>query len=476
MVGLAYYKLAEENPASSPFFVWLNIIATCLVACLVPCTATLLFHDWHIAPQKIPEGLEDTLEPPLTEEEFLRQNILIGVLSFLAAIPFAAIAYLYNFFDIFALALIYIFYVDVGNIFLHLLPVKLLLVDPWYNTIPRLFFEGFRYIMGYKLTQQEQALLAIKTQRDQNAARTIAILQDAKKPFLCRLARDLDTASQTLKTLNTSEQLLQEMLKCHETSQQHSKSAILAAQITGAIVVFMSCLGYMGIPYSAFRGFELNEWQTSLSIALPTVFFGILVSYFGKIQGARLLNDLSPSPKDSSTTKIPLISQLYPTSMRIFTIINLILFYPSGAAAEQTMRETFGKTLPSWAMIILYAFAHAGIGLLSWYTLHDYEKLMMGYWAQYVSNGAERDIMITREKFEKLFFDIRRLKPELAQELIDKLNHRIDSQPIFSTYDSVQTEEPSMIEKCFTCLYPKYRTDDNTMTENLFRNSRPSAF
>ncbi len=423
LVGLLYATPAAENAKTETEAI-LNIIGTCFTACIVPCAATISFYNMHVAPQYVPDELKDILSPPLTPEEYLRQNIIIGFFSLLSAVPFATVTFAFKLPIDFSLFIVFIAYVLIANTLLHFLPVKLTLQHPVYGALPRFFHNTALYFMGHKLSEVDILALAKKNERNQSVSAAISILKNAKAHFLSSLIDDLDTAKDKLTAHQSIDSLLSEILSCYKDSPTLSDQAIISARVMGVVIVCLSCLGYLANPYLVFRDkFHFSPWAAALCTTPPMYFFGILLAFFGDTFGQRLLADIAL--QGPSVIKLSVIAKLYPKMITLLSAINLSLVYFSAAAAKEMMRIAFEKILPVWAMTALYVVAHLGIGLIAWYTPLDYEKILLSYCAQYGHEEPHKSIMVFKAQFEALLHDLNRLKPEFSNALIEYVNSRI---------------------------------------------------
>jgi len=146
LVGLLYASPAEANSANETEKI-LNVIGTCFTACIVPCSSTMIFYEMHVAPQYVPTVLKDILVAPLSSQDYLRQNIIIGFFSLLSAIPFATVAFAFNFPIDQTAFIFFLIYVLFANTLLHFLPVKLTLADPIYGALPRFIYKVASYLL-----------------------------------------------------------------------------------------------------------------------------------------------------------------------------------------------------------------------------------------------------------------------------------------------------------------------------------------
>jgi len=422
LVGLLYASPAEANSANETEKV-LNIIGTCFTACIVPCSSTMIFYEMHVAPQYVPDALQEILVAPLSSKDYIRQNIIIGFFSLLSAVPFATVAFAFDF-PLDQIAFVFfLIYVLIANTLLHFLPVKLTLADPIYGALPRFIYNIACYIMNIGAPEID----IHKIKDSQLKTNLKAILKNAVTHFLSDLTDKHKKPEDLLLSshLNAFQQLV-DVLSFYKKTPNLSAQSVNMARVLGVITVCGACIGYLANPYLVFvNDFGLPSWAAILCTLSPMYFLGILLAFWGDQLGQRLLANIML--QGDTVVKLSVITKLYPKIMPVLMLINLSLVYFSAAAGVEMTRLAFQDLLPQPALMVLYVLSHLGIGLIGWYAPLDYEKILLGYLAQYGDTEPHRSIMIFKTKYEVLIRDIDRLKPEYALELVQILSKECGS-------------------------------------------------
>lgn len=448
LVGLLYASPAEAHSANDAEKI-LNVIGTCFTACIVPCSSTMIFYEMHVAPQYVPDELKNILIAPLTSKDYMQQNVIIGFFSLLSAIPFATVAFAFDFPIDQTAFIFFLIYVLVANTLLHFLPVKLTLADPIYGALPRFIYNMACYLMNIKAADID--IDKIKDGKLKSILK--ATLKNAVTHFLSDATDQFSKPENMLRSNQSSFQQLVEVYSYYKKTPILSSQLVLIARVLGVFTVCSACVGYLANPYLVFvHNFGLPSWAAILCTLSPMYFLGILLAFWGDQLGQRLLTNIML--QGDSVVKLSVITKLYPRIMPILMAINLSLVYFSAAAGVEMIRIAFQDVLPFPALMTLYVLSHIGIGLMGWYAPLDYEKILLGYLAQYGKAEPYRSIIVFKSKYEALMRDIDRLKPECALELVQELVK--DCSPTHS----------DLLEQLNSCIVEDQSLDNNGTQKN----------
>ncbi|MES2205089.1 MAG: hypothetical protein V4496_07730 [Pseudomonadota bacterium] len=396
----------------------LNVVSTCYSACIVLCASTLFFHRFHVKPQQIPKELENIIEPPFTAAEYWRKNVIIGTAAALSAVPFATIAYMaysssLSNDELYSL----IAYIYPANTFLHSLPTKLVLDDPFYGALLRYITKKMLQFFGWN--EPQKVPLDQKTQNQSNA------LVNALNLRFMQMMNDLPNSQKHLNNIKNSS--YEELIKnansvANPASFSLTDQEAQIARIVGATLVVLSCIGYLANPILVFHQAGLAWWQVVLVSASPTIFLGVLFTYFGDTMGQKLWMDIKSGArylnqcfaKDSAHPAVFLetpIFKLYPKIAFVCMTLNVCLAIFSAAAAMEMIHYAFANKVPEAALLTLYVIAQIGVSIVGVYAPLDYQKMLMTYYALYLEKGVEHDIIMFGEGINGLQGDCARLKP-----------------------------------------------------------------
>ena len=409
-----WFGLSEEAQAD------LNIAGTCFAACIVLCSAAIMFYQMHVQPQHVPVELNGVVTPPFTPAEYRRKNTIIGSFSLLSAIPFGTVTWAVYKESLNIVTFSFLLaYILLANFFLHFLPLKLLVDHELYGAPPRFLKEIFLRITGQAPTPED--ILALREGQAAYSERmpTIFMLDNAVAHYLNALSEDLTTAKQKLRDITSLEVFLEKVMPFYTAYPQLAPRAVGSARATGVVLVMLSCLGYLANPYLVINDMLHSTLDAILATCIPIILFGTLLAYFGDYIGERILTDAMLQKPWSVAFK------LYPEITNISIIVNLFLLIFSAAAAKEMMRVAFDGRVPMWGINLL-AF---GVYIVTLYTPIDYLKILLSYWGQYLDSGPRSDIMVFHEKSEAFKRDLFRLTPELAVQLIQKVRQNMPDSP-----------------------------------------------
>ncbi len=409
-----WFGLSEEAQAD------LNIAGTCFAACIVLCSAAIMFYQMHVQPQYVPAELNGVVMAPFTPAEYRRKNTIIGSFSLLSAIPFGTVTWAVYKESLNIVTFSFLLaYILLANFFLHFLPLKLLVDHELYGAPARFLKEMLLRITGQAPTSEE--ILALQQVQAEYIKRMPAIfmLDNAVTHYLDALSKDLTTAGQKLSKITSLEVFLQEAMPFYTAYPQLAPRAVGSARATGVVLVMLSCLGYLANPYIVINDMLHSTLYAILATSIPIVLFGTLLAYFGDYIGERILMDTMLQKPWSVAFK------LYPEITNISIMVNLFLLIFSAAAAKEMMRVAFGDTVPLWGINVL-AF---GVYIVTLYTPIDYLKIVLSYRGQYLDGGPRSDIMVFHEKAEAFKRDLFRSTPELAEQLIEKVQENMPASP-----------------------------------------------
>ncbi len=431
-----WFGLSEEAQAS------LNVLGTCFAACIVLCSASIMFYQMHVQPQYVPNALSNVVKPPFTSEEYWRKNSIIGGFSLLSALPFGTVTYAaYKGSLDTATFYVLLVFIVLANFFLHFLPLKLLVDHPLYGAPPRFFKAMFFWMIGQAPTQKEIQALQDQQANYNKRMPAIFMVDNAVTHYLDALSKDLTTAEQKLGEISSLDDFLQKVMPFYTVYPQLTPGAVKSARATGVALVIVSCLGYLANPYLVFNNMLHSILGAILVTCAPIILFGTLLAYFGDFIGERILNDTMLQKPWSVAFK------LYPVTTTFAMSLNLALLIFSAAAAKEMMRVAFDGKVPLWGINLLVI----GVYLVTLYTPIDYLKILLSYRGQYLDGGPRSDIMVFHEKSEAFKRDLFRLNPDLAEQLIQKVQENIPDSP-----KSEQVSWPmSSVRQWFSWCYVK---------------------
>ena len=438
--GLLYSKPAadfadhEDLGLSKNTQVLFNVMDTCYSAFIVLCAATVFFYRFHVKPQQIPAELADIIEPPFTATEYLRKNVIIGAAAACSAVPFVTLAYvMYQSLPAFELIPLLI-YIAVANTFLHFLPIKLILDDPFYGAPPRYLKKSVFECLGWKIQQ--------KAPLDAEMQQQIGLLMAALNSQLANVMNDVPEATNKLAIIKNY--TLQELLEAKAfpvvMDPPLTPREKQAARASGVFLVITSCIGYLANPYLVFtQVLAWTWWAAALITALPMFFLGVLFTYFGDTMGQQIWADIKADARyiyrcykqDPANPPVFLqttIFKLYPTAAFACMALNVFLAMFSAAAAMEMIHYAFANLVSKEVLLALYVIAQIGVSIVALYAPLDYQKMLMTYYALYFDEGPRHDIIMFQEGIASLQGDLFRLKSASSNEsLVQTTEKSIDT-------------------------------------------------
>ncbi|MCD8524992.1 MAG: hypothetical protein LRY67_04470 [Gammaproteobacteria bacterium] len=420
LVGLLYaipaYQYRKEDEER-----YLDVVGTCHMAVLICYVAADMFFRMHLAKQWPDKELEGIISAPLTNDEFWRQNIIIGICAAVSAGPYVTTAYTNPPPDLsFGWLLAYSAFVLVTEAILHFLSVKLTLVHPFYGFLPRTVSQLCTWSCGHKKSTTELEKIEeskkLKTRQLYLEQKIKGSSRELLASFLPSLGEiDTDNLTQFLNKTPTDQ--FATLLSIQQPIEKPWPFYIeIMARVIGALTVLSACLGYAANPFLLFMDKTGSWWEALLTTFFPLYFFGVLLAYFGDEYGIRMLNDFDSLVKNighlrrGEPLRLPLICRLYPmtTSFLIFAINIPLLVYSPAAASEMT-KEAFESVVSEQTMTALQVLVKLGTFILAWYAPLDFQLLMLKYATQYLGTGDIQKIVLLAARIETLAEDMMQL-------------------------------------------------------------------
>ena len=416
LAGILYAPPAAQHAQSEDEEI-LNVLGTCYTAILLCYMATDTFFRQHIANQSIPLELIDVLEPPLTPQQYRRQNWIIGSCALLSAIPFSTTAIAYPFAPL-GLFVTYLIYIFIATTILHFLPVKLTIEHPIYGALPRWGQAVWEIITCNNKSDEELEHMRLKIESQLIKQQQAGVIANAKEHFLASLIPALGQVNEIALTayLNkTPQEKFEFLLTFNLPTPKLPNLSVNSARLLGAAIVLGSCLGYAANPYLVFLGWLDSWWLAALCSAIPLDFFGVLMAYFGDGFGQRILTDIALW--GDNVIKLPIEVRLYPKIMTCLILVNAFLLVYASAAAEEMMERAFKSKVSPEVMTFLDVLARTGLSILAWYGPLDFEKLLLKYIVQYSQKNAAGELMTLASRLDALENDVLRLKNNEAADV-----------------------------------------------------------
>jgi len=451
LVGLLYaipaYEYRKEDEER-----YLNVVGTCHMAVLICYVAADMFFRMHLAKQWPDKELEGIISAPLTNDEFWRQNIIIGICAAISAGPYVTTAYTNPPPDLsFGWLLAYSAFVLMTEAILHFLSVKLTLVHPVYGFFPRTASQLYTYLFEHKKSTEEleeiEASKALKAKQYYLEQKIKGSSRELLASFVPSLGQ-IDVAKLTEFLDKASTEQFSAMLNRQQPIENSWPFYIeIMARLLGALTVLSACLGYAANPFLLFQDETHSWWAALLTTFFPLYFFGVLLGYFGDEYGIRTLNDLDSLVKNighlwrGEPLRLPLICRLYPmTTFFLIVAINIPLLVYSPAAASEMTQEAFESVVSEQAMTALQVLAKLGTFILAWYAPLDFQLLMLKYATQYLGTGDIQRIILLAARLETLAEDMLQLNKENVLDIEGRINAilgpDIENPPVNSTHES----------------------------------------
>jgi hypothetical protein len=466
--GLNYVPVSYRNGATVTISI-INAVTTAILGEILLYTSGDIYYKIKIKPQYVDERLVEIIEAPLTPDQFIREVAIQSFAAAASAVPLATTLFdadlgiFAEYPELFWSALTYI---EIVNTAMHLVPIELTMNDEFYSFLPLLlprFLAGsWRLITHYQASAEEQTRTVLLEVRKNAWEDNLDPLLNSTAPgFFANLFSKeyADIRKKLAAYQHSPHTLYEEMLAPYVATPPLNPITKAMARVSGGLLVSLACLGYAANPYLVFKNdFHFSE-EAALGITiLPIYFFMVLMFFFGDGMGVRLLQDILSLKditnkvtarllqdesslqdiflrcklvslpygqalvvgKNAWQEKLPLEAKFYPTAFAISMAVTVFSMCFTGAPGCEMMKNAYADVFPEWAMLLMFATVYIGIGgLLTFYALLDFTKIMLNLYAQYLGAGKVNDIAIIRAKFYASTDDFKRIKPELAEDLKD---------------------------------------------------------
>ncbi|MCD8525394.1 MAG: hypothetical protein LRY67_06685 [Gammaproteobacteria bacterium] len=463
--GLNYVPVAYQNGSNDSIKI-INAVTTAIFGWMVLYASGLIYYNIKIRPQYVDPVLAPIIAPPLTRNAFIKELRTQVFWALASAVPLATtlfsadIPLFEKYPEMFWAAFVYILVV---NTVMHLIPVELTMNDPLYGYIPQLMSRFLRWILSccyQPSSQPEQETLAL---RDRNA-----IVADLKKIFEGKdaLLNDLnqlssgDQVGAIARYKTTPSELLSDMRARVSLVPPLGSFEQGAVRFCGAVLMFISCLGYAASPYLVFKNdFKRGKDEAIGLVILPLYFFMLLMIFFGDNIAVRFWKDVWAAIRiglglSDVTHKAPLIAKLYPKTFLSLQMVMLFSIIFAGAAAREMTKMAFDGVLPDKMILVIIGITDTVLALLAGYVFLDVSKIMLTHYAQYRDKNP---LVILKAQIEAFSRDLDRIKPEHAQ----KFKEYFVQLPRTESIDS-DVEAPKLSDNrfCFCCSRRADDTDD----------------
>lgn len=464
---------------------YLNVVGTCHMAVLICYVAADMFFRMHLAKQWPDKELDGIVAAPLSNDEFWRQNAIIGLCAAISAIPYVTTAYTNPPADLsLGWLLAYAAFVLVAEAVLHFLSVKLTLDHPFYGLLPHKATQLLNYLGGHQKSPSELQNIEdakdLKSKQERLERRINISSGELLASFIPSLGQ-LDIAKLTEFLQKPSEEQFIFLFNLKQPVKKPWPAYIEnTARFLGAVTVLGACLGYAANPFLLFMDKTDSWWKALLCTFFPLYFFGVLLAYFGDEYGKRILNESALLIENigrlwqGETLKLPLICRLYPiiTFFLVFSV-NIPLLIYSPAAAEEMTELAFKSVVSPEMMTMLQVFAKLGTYILAWYAPLDFQLLMLKYVTQYIRTGNTQKLILLAARMETLAEDMLQLNEENVMDI----GKRIEEIPDSKTEDSLQSHARTSSWSLFGCLNRNVnRLEDDDQKARLIDGSNYNDF
>lgn len=437
---------------------YLNVVGTCHMAVLICYVAADMFFRMHLAKQWPDKELDGIVAAPLTNDEFWRQNAIIGLCAAISAIPYVTTAYTNPPAEVsLGWLLAYAAFVLVAEAVLHFLSVKLTLDHPFYGLLPRKVTQLLNYLRGHKKSSSElqniEDAKSLKSKQEHLERRIKISSGELLASFVPSLGQVEIVKLSEFLNKSSVEQFA--VLLNVKQSVENSWPAYIenTARVLGAATVLGACLGYAANPFLLFMDETNSWWKALLCTFFPLYFFGVLLAYFGDEYGKRILNEFALLIENigrlwrGEALKLPLIYRLYPiTTFLLIFAVNIPLLIYSPAAAEEMTQLAFKSVVSPEVMTILQVLVKLGTFILAWYAPLDFQQLMLKYVTQYIRTDNMQKIILLAARIEALAEDML----QLSEENVVDIGKRIEEIADSNTKDSLQSHARSNSWRLFS--------------------------
>lgn len=468
--GLNYVPIAYKNGSNDSIKI-INAVTTAAFGWMVLYASGVIYYNVKIRPQYVDPSLAHIIQPPLTPEAFIKELRTQILWALASAVPLAStlfsadIPLFKEYPEMFWAAFVYILVV---NTVMHLIPIELTMNDPLYGYFPQLMSRFVRWFFGYHPSSEQQEEMRALTERNSIVANIKQILEgkDALLNHLNQLPRE-EQQNSIAHYQKTPSALFSDMRRCVSLVPSLGSFEQGTVRFFGAVLMFISCLGYAASPYLVFKNdFKLGRDKAIAPVILPLYFFMLLMIFFGDNIAVRFWKDVSATIRivfglSGVTHKAPLIAKLYPKTFLSLEMVMLFSIIFAGAAAREMTKNAFDPVLRDNMILVIIGITDIFLALLARYVFLDVSKIMLTYYAQYID---ENPLVILKTKIEAFGRDLDRIKPAHAQ----KFEQYFRDLPRTDSIDSdIEAPKLSGNRFCFCCSRQTDETDDDPMAAPL---------